>query len=745
MDEATSSGPVKSLLVLTLLLLLGPLIVRGHVIFPHDNGVEVGMGGEPEGKWNRKFNDQSSVYVPAIHQHLNGDHTGWISTWNPHPELGRPTFQLAGESKAFFLTHVLSWFTKDAFRLYTWQTILAIVASVVFGYLLLRELGLGAAPSMVGALGFGCGFFPMYWMTFMLFIWGIAWSLAIFWLVEIQLKRPSAWCILGLAVSIQSLLLTAYPQTVIWHVYLGLLFLVWRLRVHRGKDPEKRWQLRGLAGLVAGAVLGALAAAPVYLDLAENAGRSVRLDADPEFFLQVLPSIESFADACTYLLQRFDGSWFGDPILHDYPTKFNGLSATPLFFGLAFLSLLFLRRMWALHAFCLVCVVMTLWPPAYAFGIEYLGLHVSRTIPLAAAYLPGIFLAAYAADRWIRAERRPMGAALGVWSVLTLLLAAAGFGSELELEWSFVLASIGLWLGATAFLVTGKPAVIVVVALLGCLHYGWRLQLTRPRDEIQTSSPLTEVLARETDGARYALIESGFGVTLPSNQESVLGLHSIHTYNSISSKSYQELAASLSPRGTETYGRHFTHIAAPELLDPVRLARAGVNVLVTSRDLPREWAQPISRNPKGGGIWRTRLPAIRERVLPQSGYARTTEGIAPSRAFGSKARTAELPVDRTLDRDDELAFSMPASQEETLLFVSQQFHPKWHAQSGGVELETAEVDGFYLGVVLPPGTGEVELSFRPLVRHAWIPQALGLGCALLLALRSLLRRRSATS
>ena len=36
------------------------------------------------------------------------------------------------DQEAFFLTHVLSWFTEDAFRLYTWQTILAIVASVAW-------------------------------------------------------------------------------------------------------------------------------------------------------------------------------------------------------------------------------------------------------------------------------------------------------------------------------------------------------------------------------------------------------------------------------------------------------------------------------------------------------------------------------------------------------------------------------------------------------------------------------------
>jgi hypothetical protein len=44
------------------------------------------------------------------------------------------------------------------------------------------------------------------------------------------------------------------------------------------------------------------------------------------------------------------------------------------------------------------------------------------------------------------------------------------------------------------------------------------------------------------------------------------------------------------------------------------------------------------------------------------------------------------------------------------------------------------VDGFYQGVIVPPDTGTLELSFRPFIRWAWVPQALfvlafGLGLA----------------
>ena len=41
---------------------------------------------------------------------------------------------------------------------------------------------------------------------------------------------------------------------------------------------------------------------------------------------------------------------------------------------------------------------------------------------------------------------------------------------------------------------------------------------------------------------------------------------------------------------------------------------------------------------------------------------------------------------------------------------------------GICELETVQVNGFYQGVVVPPGTEEVELRFLPLVRWAWVSQ-----------------------
>ncbi len=85
-----------------LLLLLGVFVLHfsrilfcGDVIFPHDNGLEVGVSEkDSSGRIsNRKFSDESSAFIPELANNLRRDRKNWLATWNPHVQLGtaRPT------------------------------------------------------------------------------------------------------------------------------------------------------------------------------------------------------------------------------------------------------------------------------------------------------------------------------------------------------------------------------------------------------------------------------------------------------------------------------------------------------------------------------------------------------------------------------------------------------------------------------------------------------------------------------
>jgi hypothetical protein len=98
--------------------------------------------------------------------------------------------------------------------------------------------------------------------------------------------------------------------------------------------------------------------------------------------------------------------------------------------------------------------------------------------------------------------------------------------------------------------------------------------------------------------------------------------------------------------------------------------------------------------------------------------------------------------------NDFQKIEVTASPEETLLFLSQQYHRAWWARAGKLPLRTVLVNRFYQGVIVPPNTSEVELLFRPFVLWSWLPQAFFAASGALLLLGSALqisgRQRSVT-
>jgi uncharacterized membrane protein YfhO len=91
--------------------------------------------------------------------------------------------------------------------------------------------------------------------------------------------------------------------------------------------------------------------------------------------------------------------------------------------------------------------------------------------------------------------------------------------------------------------------------------------------------------------------------------------------------------------------------------------------------------------------------------------------------------------------NDFQKIEVTASPQETLLFLSQQYHRAWRARAGQQPLRTVLVNRFYQGVIVPANTSEVELFFRPFVLWSWLPQGLFIFCAALLLARFLWFRR----
>jgi hypothetical protein len=724
------------MLAATLLVLLGPLVVGERVVYPHDNTLEVGLfGAGPLGPpSNRRLSDASHYYLPVLAQHLSGDSSGWLSLWDPHVELGRPTLQLYGLGKAFLLTHALSFCSDDALRVYTWSSVAAIALACLFGFLLLESLGLHPLACLTGALGIGIGSLTLYSPAFTLFLWGVCWTTALFWCVTLFTRRPSLASALGLAFTTNALLLTAYPQYVVWQAYPLAGYALWRLaRSNRG------WRSAlALGAALAGCVLaGALGAAPVYWDLLETARQSTRLPFDPVFFARILPDLSGLEGKGAFVASLLDAFAFGSPASADYPSRAEPF-LLPLWscLVLAGLATSDLRRLWPILAFTLAVLLMTVWKEAYLVAVRTVGLGLSRSVPIRLAHLAVIVLAARAAHDVLTGERHAPGRAVA--SILAGVGLATGgvAAADLPLERASLGFGAAAALGTLAFVLTRRGWLLATLALASALYHGSRLQTARGRDELRMDSPLVELLRRETaDGSRFAWAGASLGDFLPPNQETLYGLRSIHSYDPLFSARYQDWASRY--RQTQariTHDRRFLSVIRLDAFLAESAALSGTRILLSLHDqTPSGVALLGTFGPIG--VFRTSAPPVLE--LQTERFER--EGPGAVRIEPPRPGSPTLETRRALAQDDRLVFRLTPAERETLLFVSQQHHAGWRARARGRALETVVVNGLFQGVLVPPEVDQVELEFRCAARWSWVPQALFALAALLLLARRLFR------
>lgn len=737
----------RALLALVALVLafFGPLIVRGEVIFPHDNREQTNdRAAPPSGRIsNFKFSDQSSAFIPEIHQHLHGDHRAWLSTWTPAVQMGRPTWQTSGLSPAFVVTRVLSWLTGDAFVLYTWLALITVAGTAVFGFLFLHALGLDSWASLAASAGLALGVWTVYWLTSVLYVSGFCWTLCLLWLITRFIERPSAARGLAIAFGVHALFLTGYPQHIVWHSYLLGAFTL--LRLHE-RSATLREGIRRALHLSGWAAVGLATIAPIYLDLALAASRSARAGADPDFFnprilLFLLPSLRTVRDALLYLVELFDPFWIGNPIEAGYPLRFDGWCLTPVFFILVLLSPLEggWRRLSLWHAFIAVCTLMTIWPAAYLFGVEHLGLSLSRTLPLTGALIPCFVCAAATLDRILREGFRRRSLAITLAALCSGLAVAGAAQLESDLRPAFIACGL-LLVGLLCALVwTRNPVLVPVLVLVSTFHYGQRFILARPESAIFRTSPLVERIRRETNGgARYSVVGFEFANLLPPNQEQLLGLRSVHSYDSLSSRIYQEWVLRISTMGARTFGRHFGRIADESKLADDEIALSGIGLFASARQL----SSPALA--EAGEIDGVHLYTPKEApILEAQVDGFTPKGGGEALFLGPLRAQRRLPLVREVAQDDFMRFRVTPAGQDTLLFVSQQFHPNWKAVSRGAPLSTVLVDGFYQGVIVPPKTSEVELAFRPWAVWSWVPQLFFALSAVACGLSTLWRKKRA--
>ncbi len=741
-----NSAAFRNILLVYVLFFLGlsfPYWLQGEVVAPYRQAAELAApevidAGHLE---NRKFSDYSNGYVPELTSLMHGRRSGWLALWTDQNELGRPLEQISGFSPAYLPALLIDLFTDSPQRFITILSLGTCFLAGLFVLLLCKELRLSPLAGLITAASLAASPFFMYWLTFPMFpaVW--CWSAGALYAV-IRLFRKAdfaAWSVL--AFSAYSLLMTAYPQPVVFHAYLLTGYGIYLTHRHWRAAGARSTALR-LAAVISAVAVGALLALPTYADLAHTASESARVAPDPSFFMANFPHVDTLMAMLRFVALGTFPEILGNPISPSYPLTYDGRSVTPLVIFLSLLGLrLRFRETWGWWiAVAILCALMFI-RPLYVFGVQHLGFNLSRSNPIGMIMLPVTMIAAYGADALIRrsqAWQHSRGVIMAAGGTLLALLLALGFGlaSGLSIRWGVVALSL-LVTGLLAAQIDRTRPALLVAALLATVSYlSFPLMLRQEAAEIVTTSPLVEKVRRNLPpDSRYAVASPGLAV-LPPNLNAALGLPSIHSYNSLSSRRYHTLIKALGGK-VLTYGR-WNGSVSPDY-GSAMFWMSNVGLVLSASRLDHENLDYL------GKIGDVHLQRVISRmgccllVAPPAG-SMTNDGIM----IADPRRLAAGRLTRTLDKGDLLEFDVEA-KESALLVLSQKFHRDWHAQvqteAGWVEARTVPVNEVFQGVLLPEGAQKLRLQFRPFVRFAWLAHVFWLLVLTALAYQALRPRK----
>lgn len=737
--NAQNSGPLNNrnalfIYVLLFFALIYPFWLSGELIVPYRLTSEIGAPPAliPPRMENSGFTDFWDSTIPSIRDHLTRRRSSWITLWIDSTALGRAPWHTMGLSPAYAPIWLLSKITSSPFLIVTLLSLGTCFLAGLFVLLLCRELSLEPIAGLLAGGSVAASPLMMYWLAFPMFLAVICWSAGCLYALARLARRTDLTGCLVLAFSSHSLLMMGYPQAVIQHAYVLAGYMIWHVyRIWRSMGIASAARYFGVV-VVTGAA-GAVLAMPVYLDLAKISVESARVSPDISFFLSVVFKIDSVTSAFRFLAVGLFPEIIGHPISPSYPLVYSGLSITALVLFFAFYSAFGCwRQTWGWWlAIALLCA-FALISPLYAFGVRYLGFHLSRSTPLGAMTLPMTMIFAIGVNELIRRSPfKPTAARLAVFSTLACLGVVLCFyrSAGLGIRWNiifvtlFVVFLVSIW--DSRFQTLSLVAALIVTGS----YVSFPLMLWQPQENlIPTSTLIDKIKAATAQDSRFAIAAPGLR-ELPPNINEVYDVASIHSYDSLSSRRYQALIGKLGGK-FETYGRLNTTIL-PDYGSQA-FWMSNISLVLSPAPLNHPNLEHIGQE---GAVqfYRVvnRMGCCLQTTLPEPTASGAVE--LPDQ----KETSTRRPL-KTKDEGDLLEIEV-YDRKPSLLMLSQQYDSNWQAEtlsaSGWVPARTTSVNGIFQGVILPADTQVVRLRYLPFVRFAWINVPLWAFVLVLLALK----------
>ncbi|MGH8557434.1 MAG: hypothetical protein ACRESZ_08235, partial [Methylococcales bacterium] len=545
------------------------------------------------------------------------------------------------------------------------------------------------------------------------------WAAGSLWAITRLARKPDliGWGVLSF--SVYSLLMTAYPQPVVFHTYiLGAYGLYLAFRKGRSEPYEMgRFLAYSLSALMVGGVL----ALPVYIDLANQYAESARIAPDPSFFTAVLPKFSAWIEVVRFFVRCTFPELFGNPVAPGFPFSYDGLSATtPVVFFSIIALLAVYRRTWGWWLAILILGVFAFVHPLYVLGIKYLGFNLSRTSPLGSITLPLTIIVAHGVDALVK--RRSPGqlskqVSVAVICVLVILVIGIcfGFHQAISIRWSLVPVILGM----TGLLALQqrktRPALLIAALIMVLATSSFPLMLHQDPKKIATTSPLVERLRLNLPGdTRFAVAAPGISA-LPPNLNAELDLASIHSYNGLSPLRYHRLIEALGGEVT-TYGR--LNVSISPDYDSVLFWMSNIGLMLSPTRLSHKNLEYLGQE-SGINLYKV-ISRMGDSIQVNHGVPNITQNDL---ILEDPRILPRHPVSKLLDQGDVLEFEVTPGPPSVLV-LSRKFHRDWQARvlvgSGWTFAQTTAVNEVFQGVLIPNDSRRVRLEFKPWARHAWI-------------------------
>ena len=736
--------------LLVVVLSFGPMVLdttdipENHMLdmYPWAGFYKAPPRGNPE------TNDVMLQIVPWAHQVRQSWKKLEAPLWNDAAGGGYPLLANA-QSSALAPVRIAS-LPLNLAESFACEAALKLLMALTFTYLYIRRRNPVELACILGAVSFAFSTFFLIWLHFPLASVAAFFPM-LFLALDLVLERPTYRRILFVALSLTLLLLHGHPETTAHSVFIGSLYVLFRLATDR-----RTWngRLKQIGSIAVAGLLAILLSLPFLLPFLEALPRSKRYELIQEQDAQESQWAEAGPMLVTFLMPRYfgsvrDGTLWG-PGTAEFISGYAGIIGVVGL--LALLINVVRKRRWREEQFFWVCmsllmVVVVIETPGVSHLLDSLpvySLAANGRLRFAVCW----FLALCAAElvRQVVEEknRRDALSAIAIVAVLLVLpLILFRFSGGAPLRHSLQATGIAalLLLSLLWFVVTPSrrsALALVGFAVLDLAMFGWYWYPDFRRKDFYPVTPLIANLQwRSSPGGPDELRPhrmTGATSAFFPNIAAVYGLQDIRAHDPMS---YGRVLGTLRVFTGYTSDAYFSFLRN---LDDPFLDYLNVRYVVSSphEDYRSDRFVLVYSGPDGR-IYQNRYALPRfyaaRNVFSEFDDVKRTQMIVQNRDWANsvvlkrlpsemmqtirsdlfKARPPDAPVARVDIRSatpSEVRMSIRAPRW-TLIISSQPNWPGWKIYRGAERLKQIEINGAFMGFLVPPGPSEVRVIYAP--------------------------------